>query len=206
MVRIGGRTGLAVRSARVALRTARALVLLALTCVAVSSLAMTAIAEGDSLRVRNEATGSMRPLIEVDDLVVYRPIRGADLAVGDVIGFVRPDEPVPITHRVTSVEATDAGTAVTTKGDANASVDRDPAVFADDEVVWRVWRVVPRVGRPLAQISGGAGLPFALGFVALFVCLSFVQRQLPPPGKSLVRRPIADVAVPRSDRSTASTV
>lgn len=90
-------------------------------------------------------SGSMEPAIEVGELIFLTRVDAADLEVGDVITFERPDrEDVLVTHRIVAIEETDQGKVFQTKGDANGTPD-----------VWRVpatgdgWKYafgVPKIG------------------------------------------------------------
>jgi signal peptidase len=69
-------------------------------------------------------SGSMEPIIHVGGIVAVRPVPVNALQVGDVITFANQSNPdVLVTHRIVALEARDNQTLVTTKGDANDSVD-----------------------------------------------------------------------------------
>lgn len=169
----------AVRGVRCALRATSALIFLAIVGMAGAGVFLGALADSTVLRVRNVVSGSMTPAINVDDLVVYRPVSGSKLRPGDVIGLKRSGYPIEVTHRVVSVEATPGAFTVVTKGDANPSVDQAPAVFAEGKVIWRAWFILPGWGTTLTRLSGGNGLPFALGLIPLLFGLPWIERQLP---------------------------
>jgi signal peptidase len=69
-------------------------------------------------------SGSMEPTIQVGGIVSVRPVPVSELQVGNVITFATQSNPdVLVTHRIVALEARDNQTLVTTKGDANDSVD-----------------------------------------------------------------------------------
>jgi signal peptidase len=69
-------------------------------------------------------SGSMEPVIHVGGIVAVRPVAVSDLQVGDVITFANQGNPdVLVTHRVVSLDARGGQTVITTKGDANDTVD-----------------------------------------------------------------------------------
>lgn len=69
-------------------------------------------------------SGSMEPTIHVGGIVGIRPVPATELQVGDVITFANQDNPdVLVTHRIVSLEPRDGQMMLTTKGDANDSVD-----------------------------------------------------------------------------------
>ncbi|MCS7132393.1 MAG: signal peptidase I [Aigarchaeota archaeon] len=64
-------------------------------------------------------SGSMRPALEVGDVILMEPVRPEELEVGDVIIFHNPISGDLIVHRI--VKKTPEG--VYTKGDANPGID-----------------------------------------------------------------------------------
>lgn len=90
-------------------------------------------------------SGSMEPAIEVGELIFLSRVNAADLEVGDIITFERPDrEDVLVTHRIVAIEETDQGKVFQTKGDANGTPDvwKVPATGEG----WRYAFGVPKVG------------------------------------------------------------
>ena len=69
-------------------------------------------------------SGSMEPLIHVGAVEVVRPVPPETLQVGDIITYRRIEEPdVTVTHRITQITPSDAGTLLRTKGDVNETED-----------------------------------------------------------------------------------
>jgi signal peptidase len=69
-------------------------------------------------------SGSMEPVIHVGGIVAVRPVAVSDLQVGDVITFANQGNPdVLVTHRIVSLDARGGQTVITTKGDANDTID-----------------------------------------------------------------------------------
>ena len=91
-------------------------------------------------------SGSMEPTIEVGELIFLTKVDAADLGVGDIITFERPDRAgVMVTHRITAVETTESGGKVfQTKGDANGTPDtwRVPAIGDG----WKYAFGIPKLG------------------------------------------------------------
>src|SRR5439155_134605 len=68
---------------------------------------------------------SMEPTIHLGSLAVMRPVRAADVRVGDIIIFGRSDiADELVTHRVVRIVRTVSGPVFLTKGDANGAPDR----------------------------------------------------------------------------------
>ncbi len=166
---------------RVVTRLLWALLLLdAATCVVVSVGAV-----AHQLQVRSELSGSMSPAIDVGDLLVYRPSPAEQLRVGQVVSFVEPGQPLPVTHRLTTVTVTGGRVTVVTGGDANNAVDAVPQVFSSGQTVWRVVAVVPGAGPYANGLIGARGALFMLGFVPLLLALPWMEREV----AGLPRRP-----------------
>lgn len=117
-------------------------------------------------------SGSMRPTLEVGDLVVARSVPASTLEVGDV-ATLRSDGGRLITHRVVavSVPAADGTVEVEMRGDANDTADPLPYTVERALVpmvtVPRVGPVVAAVQRPTVAIPG-------LVAVAALVAIAFV--------------------------------
>src|SRR2546421_10210474 len=105
------------------LRAASAAVRLILrTSLGVVVLALLALVAGprlyhfQSFYVRS---GSMTPTIPVGSLVIATRAPAAELGVGDVILFHRPDQPTTmVVHRIFAVDQTPAGRGLRTTGEA----------------------------------------------------------------------------------------
>jgi signal peptidase I len=119
-------------------------------------------------------SGSMRPAIEVGDLLVVGPVAPERVMVGDVMSYRTAERPdVVVTHRVVGISVDPKGRlSLQTKGDANDSVD---TVLVDQgSLVGRVLYSIPRLGyvveftkRPVGRIAwvGVPGLLLALDYV-----------------------------------------
>jgi signal peptidase len=91
-------------------------------------------------------TGSMRPALAPNDMLVTKRITPDQARSGDIISFAAPGEPGKvITHRVRSVRiAPDGRLAFVTQGDANNTAERW-SIPADGKMA-RVVSVLPQVG------------------------------------------------------------
>ena len=88
-------------------------------------------------------SGSMEPAIPVGSLVMAKPVKPAELQVGDVIVFYTERHiDTPVTHRV--VENRIDEREVITKGDANAANDINPVLY--ENIDGKVARHIPRIG------------------------------------------------------------
>ena len=106
-------------------------------------------------------SGSMRPGLPVGALVVATRVPAANLHVGDVIVFSRPDSPSDmVTHRIVAVEDSPTGKQFVTKGDANSVAD--PWRVQAAGVGWRESFSIPKLGYAVGYTR------VALGSVGLF--------------------------------------
>lgn len=110
-------------------------------------------------------TGSMSPTIPQGSLAISVPVEAEEIRVGDVVTVKRPDQDLPVTHRV--VEIREPGDpalsepippearSLIMQGDANATVDRLPYVVIEAR---KVVFSVPHVGHGLMLLQSSLGL------------------------------------------------
>lgn len=135
------------------------------------------------MQVLTVYSGSMAPTIKTGDAVVIRPVLSADLRVGDVVTYRPADDPSKlITHRIDSIryEVTASGGygdyILTTKGDANASLDA-PWRASPKDVFGRVVVTLPKLGYVRSFFSSGRGKIVALVAFAVFLAAGSVSRR-----------------------------
>jgi signal peptidase I len=108
-------------------------------------------------------TGSMSPTIPTGSAAIVRTLPADQVAVGDVVTVPSPLGPLPVTHRVTSVEALpDGQTRLHLRGDANDAEDPFPY---DVTEVRRVVAHAPGVGFALVRLDD----PIVMGGVTVLV-------------------------------------
>src|SRR5579871_6491312 len=101
-------------------------------------------------------TGSMRPAIPQGSLVIDQKPDIKTLNVGDVVTYINPyNTKQTITHRIVRTETKSGLPAFVTKGDANASPDRE---ILGGNVVGRVVFHVPYVGTGINWLRTPWGL------------------------------------------------
>jgi len=90
------------------------------------------------------ASGSMRPALEVGDLIIVQGVTSTDIQVGDIIIFELPEKGRTI-HRVARIQTLPNGTIqFKTKGDANPN--EDAYWVAEQNVLGRVLHRIPYIG------------------------------------------------------------
>lgn len=88
-------------------------------------------------------SGSMRPSIEVGDIVIVAQKNPSLLQVGDVISYRVKDSPIPTVHRLITIEGDGSYQAFITKGDDNNHLDQP---IKPEQVMGKVVLKIPRVG------------------------------------------------------------
>lgn len=109
-------------------------------------------------------TGSMKPEIPADSMLLIQKADAASLQVGDVISFFSPDPSLNgalNTHRIVGIAEADGSLQFTTKGDANLIEDQYPV--DESRVVGKVIFVSTRLGKLLRLISN----PLVFGLAVL---------------------------------------
>jgi len=90
-------------------------------------------------------SGSMRPHIDVGDIVIVKSVEAELVEVGDIIQFIELEQQIRINHRVIEIREDDRGQPLfVTKGDANNSIDSDPVIV--EQLKGRVIQVIPKIG------------------------------------------------------------
>ena len=88
-------------------------------------------------------SGSMRPALEVGDVVVIAKVSGANVEPGDIIQF-REAAGIVTVHRVVEIQEIEGKKFFITQGDANREPDADPVAPAN--VVGKAILRIPKIG------------------------------------------------------------
>jgi signal peptidase I len=99
------------------------------------------------MRPMTVLTGSMRPTIQPGDMVVDERISPSQVRVGDIVTFQEPHGTRTITHRVRDITISEGQAHVTTRGDANDTVEKWQVPVTGN--VGRVVYQVPKIGYPV---------------------------------------------------------
>ena len=89
------------------------------------------------------ASGSMRPALDVGDIVITIQTPPNKIRVGDIIQYWREGEPAPTIHRVIEISQTEGATYIVTKGDANPAPD-EPIITT--RPLGKVVLIIPKLG------------------------------------------------------------
>ena len=123
------------------------------------------------MQAYNVISGSMEPEIPVGSLVLVKKCDAEELQTGDVIAFY--SNGTVVTHRLVEIDSEKK--ELTTKGDANSSVDFRPVPYAD--VIGRVEKHIPVLGA-LEQFLTGGGKKYLIMILAAGVVFSLLAGQL----------------------------
>ncbi|MBW8750058.1 MAG: signal peptidase I [Propionibacteriales bacterium] len=106
-------------------------------------------------------TGSMRPTMPPGTLVVVRPVKPEQIAVGDVVTYqIESGDPTVATHRVVAV-------GIDMKGDAN-NVD-DPSEVRPEQIRGKRWYSVRYLAWPTLKVGGHVRQLVVFGAVAVLI-------------------------------------
>ncbi len=98
------------------------------------------------LKPSSIASGSMRPLYEIGDVVVVAKVPASTVKLGDVVEYRKQEgaQVISIVHRVIEINDKTGVKTFVTKGDANGAPDAEPVLPAN--VVGKVVFHIPKVG------------------------------------------------------------
>ena len=121
-------------------------------------------------------SGSMKPMLNEGDFIVYQEQSADRYEVGDVIVYVRdpgtPEEKL-ISHRIVSID----GDIVTAKGDAN---DLSDEPFDKSRIVGRMAFYIPKVGKAVDFVKTPVGYACICGFIVLLIILNLIAIRREP--------------------------
>lgn len=127
-------------------------------------------------------TGSMSPTIPAGSVAVVQRVDAAQVEIGDVVTVDREGE-LPVTHRVTSVEAgaSESERIITMRGDANATDDPFPYTVTS---VRTVLSSIPGI----ASVIVGMGDPWVLGGLTAGATVLVIWAFWPRSGSAATRK------------------
>lgn len=124
-------------------------------------------------------TGSMRPEIQPGTIVLVHKVAPTSLRVGQVITYINPADPKEtITHRIVALTNNHGLVGVTTKGDANTTVDRE---FAAGRVVGTEFFAIPFLGRIAVWLHSTVALMSVIlipGFIVIIYETILLNKRL----------------------------
>ena len=113
-------------------------------------------------------SGSMKPVFNENDMIIYQTHDRADYQPGDIVVYVRDqgtDNEILITHRLIGISEDQ----LITKGDANSISDKP---IGWDQLIGRVVFLIPGIGKAVEFLRTPLGI---LVSVVLIVALSVIN-------------------------------
>ncbi len=89
-------------------------------------------------------SGSMRPAIDVGDVVIIQDTPVEEIQKGDIIQYKMPNQTIPIVHRVHEKYEENNTVVFITKGDANNQPDNAPVL--PEQVIGKCVYTIPEIG------------------------------------------------------------
>ena len=117
------------------------------------------------------ASGSMRPTLEVGDLIIVQGTPASKIKVGDIIVFNPPNQKTFIIHRVTAIETLANGTiAFKTKGDANPT--EDPWTITQQNIHGKLLYRIPYMG----YMALSPAIPITIAIITIIIILLLPEK------------------------------
>ncbi len=125
-------------------------------------------------------TGSMQPTANPGDVFLTRISSATDLKAGDVIAVNNQITGTYYSHRIVEVRDYNGAIRITTKGDANQSIDRDPYIVSRVSEVSKVVGTISYIGHPMVYMNTVQGRQAASSFLVvanIFGLITFLFRR-----------------------------
>lgn len=114
------------------------------------------------------ATGSMEPVLHVEDIIITKKVEENQLKKGDIISYYDKQDKIVITHRIINIEEQEGKKIYTTKGDNNSSEDRNKITI--DNIQGKYVISIPFVGK----IANYTATPMGLIMIVIMIILIYI--------------------------------
>lgn len=118
---------------------------------------------------------SMQPTFSAGDLQITRLVPASGVTTGDIVLLNNPEQAGVYSHRVVTVARTADTTTLTTRGDANPAVDRNPVLLSSAVQISEVVTTVPLVGYSVLFLTSPTAGWYGLALIAVGALLSFAR-------------------------------
>jgi signal peptidase I len=122
----------------------------------------------------------MQPSANAGDVYITRLVKASEISVGDVIAVNNQVTGTYYSHRVEEVRNINGTLRITTRGDANEAVDREPYMVSPIGTISQVQFRVPVIGRPMVYLNTVQGRQLtasALVIANLLALFAFLFRK-----------------------------
>lgn len=119
-------------------------------------------------------TGSMRPIAQPGDLYITRLVNASTIKVGDIVAVVSSESGARYAHRVHAIIKEEKSFSITTKGDANTSVDSVAFRAGTNQKIARVQVRIPWIGKPLLYLTSAQGRQASLSLIVIGNVLTLI--------------------------------
>ncbi len=106
-------------------------------------------------------SGSMRPAVNVGDVLLTKVVKASTLRVGDIIIVHNQVGTFYYAHRIAEIRTANSVLIILTKGDSNPTIDQDPYVISPTGEISKEFFVVPLVGSLMTYITSFQGRQFS---------------------------------------------
>lgn len=125
------------------------------------------------------STDSMKPELNIDDVIIIKRIEESDLKVGDIVTFKKNGK--VITHRIIKISNEDDITTYITKGDNNNIADEEKLTIEDIEGKEII--KIPKLGKAVGLFKNGIVIILVI-LIFLIMHLNIIEMK----EKSEIRR------------------
>lgn len=126
-------------------------------------------------------SSSMAPSMDVGDLVLVRSVATSSLRIGDIPLLIPKGQVTAVAHRITAITPGPQGPTLTTRGDANTTVDAVHAPITNPTTT-RVIAVLPKFGKVSSVMASRTARPLlivGLGVLLTVMALRAVTSKAP---------------------------
>lgn len=119
-------------------------------------------------------SGSMKPEIEIGDIVITTRVNQEDIKIGDIISFTKGN--MMVTHRVTEINEKNGVITYKTKGDSNNVEDLGAITY--DNIVGKYKYKIPKVGHIILFVQRHLIVVIAIFVFSIVFMLTKPQKKM----------------------------
>ena len=121
------------------------------------------------------ASGSMEPVLKVQDVIVTQKVDENQLKIGDIIAYYDAEDNIVITHRIAGIVQDGTQKVYQMKGDNNVSIDT--TIVTKDNIQGKYAFTIPFIGKIATFVGTPLGLLITIGIIILiYIILDLTDR------------------------------